>query len=344
MDLHSLSARGHRGIDAFGDRGLSIDYDALPEGLIALIGRNGVGKTTSMELPLGAFYGEFPSRPDQSFVDAFVGRDAYVDCAVSIEGRGRYRARVNVDQVGRATDAVLERTTPDGRTHRLNDGKVSTFRKAVDRELPSLRMLLASAFASQKKAGAFGRLGKAERRALFAELLGLGQLKVMAATATAAAKAVAQRIAELRAVQAQIEALAPAADEAVLAETGNRLLADALNLAERRELLDTTIGTLEAEVDMLTAQAAQHVAAAREQVSLGERRADREADRKRVEIERLQLPVNEARDRGSILAHRDEAVRAEEEARARLATLADLEADLAHVLDAIAGARDRKCD
>jgi len=31
--------------------------------LVALVGRNGEGKTTALEAPVGALYGVFPSRP-----------------------------------------------------------------------------------------------------------------------------------------------------------------------------------------------------------------------------------------------------------------------------------------
>src|SRR5579864_2318247 len=255
MDLTRLAARGVKGFALFPDAALDLQLDTLPEGLVAVVGRIGQGKSTFFESVPAALYGEWPSRPG-AFVDSFDARNAFLDVTLDLAERGRYRARVNVDSVARATDAILERTKADGTVERLNDGKVSTFRAAVKRELPSLAVLLASAFAGQKKTGSFARLDRAARRELFAELLGLRHLENYAQTARAAAQTVDKRLSRL---QGLIEHLRPLTSDE-LAEhyhvQGNTLQASITDASATRDEAGKNLTEQESTVAELRERAA----------------------------------------------------------------------------------------
>lgn len=156
----------------------SLNLVELPQGLIAVVGPNGAGKTSlALDAPIACLYGPgkakaFPSR-DGTLATYATERDAYIDTDWVLEGRGRFRARVNVDGVKRKVDAVLEEIDEEWIHRPINDGKVETFIDAVAERFPSLRSLLASAYAAQNKRGGFGELGQRERMELFVELADL---------------------------------------------------------------------------------------------------------------------------------------------------------------------------
>lgn len=161
---------------------VTLDLSTLPPGLIAVVGKNGEGKSTILESAIAALYRTFPSRADQELVSYATSRDAYLEAVYTIDG-GTYRARVCLDGPKRATSAVLELTTPDGTRQLVSDGKVSTFDAAVAERFPALSVLLASAVASQNRAGSFATLDKRGRKDLFSALLGLDHYEQLAQTA-----------------------------------------------------------------------------------------------------------------------------------------------------------------
>lgn len=165
-----------RGVTRFDD--LTLDLDDAPRGLIAVVGPNGAGKTTLLECmaPTPLFL-EFPSRPGP-LKDWTRGRDALIELDVD-HGGSSYRSVVQVDadySAGRGkTEAFLY---CDGEP--VNDGKIRTYREAVARHFPPRSIFLASAFAAQDGSGSFVGLSTAERKELFADLLGLGRLQDLA--------------------------------------------------------------------------------------------------------------------------------------------------------------------
>jgi exonuclease SbcC len=217
---------------------LSLDLREIPPGLVAIVGANGAGKTSLLESMFAAFWQELPSRSDRELVDYALGKDSALEVEAFLEGKGSYRARLNLDGLRRTKDAVLERTDLAGSRALLNDGKVSTFTAAVSRELPSKATVLASAFASQNRRGSFAVLDKRGRKDLFSELLGLEHFEAMAETARLASQHVDRRIAELRSL---IEHLAPTTTDAQadqLGETGNRLQVRLTTLEQRKAELE----------------------------------------------------------------------------------------------------------
>lgn len=177
MTLERLTVQGFMRFTA----PATLDMAALPPGLIAIVGANGEGKSTLLEAGVAALYRAWVSRGE--LPDYATGKDSYLEAVYAVEGTGRYRARVNVDGIRRASDAILEVTPTGGAAALLNDGKATTYDQAVRRIFPSAALLQASAFAAQNKAGDFITAKPAQRRELLGELLGLGALTSMGATA-----------------------------------------------------------------------------------------------------------------------------------------------------------------
>ncbi len=164
---------------------IDIDFTSLPAGVIAIVGHNGHGKTSLLEASIAALYRRLPTR-DRELADYALGRDSFIEARYDVQGRP-VTARVNIDGAKRASDAVLR-----DELEILNDGKVSTFDTAVAKVFPPLPVLLASAFASQNRAGSFATLDRKSRKALFSELLNLDHLEAMAQTARTAAGLIEQ--------------------------------------------------------------------------------------------------------------------------------------------------------
>lgn len=192
MKLEALELKG---MLRFADR-FRLDLRSLPNGLIAIVGLNGEGKTTLLEALLATLWREFPSRAGSSLYDCAHGRDAYLLSEFAIEGRGAFSARVSVDAVGRNTDAVISAVLDDGALRPLTESKGSKqFDAWVDEHLPSLDLVLAGAFAAQfRKRGNIVQLSPKGRKELFVEALALQHLEQMAQTATAAATLVEQAV------------------------------------------------------------------------------------------------------------------------------------------------------
>ena len=93
MKLESLAIHG---VLRFNEP-LTIDFRTLPPGLIVLVGENGEGKSTALETPLAVLFREFPSRSHKELVDYATARDSYLGAEFTLEGRGLYQARVNLD-------------------------------------------------------------------------------------------------------------------------------------------------------------------------------------------------------------------------------------------------------
>lgn len=169
---------------------IDLDFTTVPAGLIAIVGENGSGKTTLMEAFAGAVYGELPTRG--AVAKYATEKDSYLDATVTFDGLGAVRARRNIDGVKGVQEALLERAG-----QKLNDGKVTTFRTAVEQVFPSLDTLLASALAVQTRRGSFATRDKGERKELFYALLGLHRYEAWATTARAAAATLNTRITDL---------------------------------------------------------------------------------------------------------------------------------------------------
>jgi exonuclease SbcC len=257
MRLETLSLRG---ILRFADM-ITLDFKDLPPGLIAVVGPNGAGKTTLMESPLACLYRQFPSRNREVF-DYATRTDSFIETTFSLEGRGVYRARLNLDGPHRKAEATIaEMSAAGNRFLLLNDGKVSTYDAEILRLLPPFTDLLASVFAAQNRAGAFSGLDKKGRRELFASLLGLDHYEEMAVRARGAADRLQREIDTLAARRDGIARDIGTDPEAALDADAQRLQVDLGSVEVTREELSRKITIAERALSGLQTEVARHAAA-----------------------------------------------------------------------------------
>ncbi len=195
MKLNHLTLRG---ITRFAET-VSINFSALPAGLIAFVGANGEGKTTLMEAVPGALFRMLPSR-DGALPRHVQGRDAFIELEFEMGG-ARYRSLIKADGQTGTQEAYLY----DGAGMPLASGKVKEYEAAIAPIIGTPDLFLASVFQSQTRKGNFLDLGKADRKALMIRMLGLEQLQVISDKAGDRAKALEQEIAVARARLAELD-------------------------------------------------------------------------------------------------------------------------------------------
>jgi len=222
------------------DRPTEIRFDELPPGLIALVGRNGSGKTTAIEAGApGVLYGNLPSRKKGKSLYDYVTGSTGVIASTFQDGEHEIECRAVLDPTKRKAEYYM---TVDGEP--VCDGKRGNYAAEVERRFGSLSLLLASVFLAQSKRGAILALDRAERKQLMYELLQLGRFGLLAKAAYWHADAVAKVIAGAESAIAEIHAevqFDPAALEAAertLAEAQAQVVTRKQALAALRESID----------------------------------------------------------------------------------------------------------
>ncbi len=162
---------------------VEVDFEALGEGLVAIAGRNGEGKTTCLEAPFAALHLEFPTRPGGIYGVAH-GKDARIELEVS-NGQP-YRCVVAVDAIRQTSEAYL--FNGDGQPVNPS-GKLREYGAAIAERFGSPRLMLSAALSCQTKRGSFLDLTKSERKDLLAEILDTAGLQRLAEAARERAKA-----------------------------------------------------------------------------------------------------------------------------------------------------------
>ncbi len=297
-----------KGVTCFaGD--VNLDFTQIPPGLIAIVGPNGSGKTTLMESMAAGIYRQMPTRGQ--VLDYATGKDSYIDVGVTFDQAGSFRARLNLDGVKAASDAVLERVV-DGLSTRLNDGKVTTFDRAVAEIFPPFDALLASAFAAQNRAGSFATRNKTERKDLFYNLLGLHQLDGFATTARASVAVLEKRLAELR---GRRDALAPNASDDVQTQLQQQVASFESDLAEAqqvvRDLNDQFVG-LDRDVDARRAAVARLASLITDRARLEAAQSEQYRQRTHAAGDLTSVDVDEARESGTASARVQSTIRQHE--------------------------------
>jgi exonuclease SbcC len=231
-----------RGLVRFkGAEPVSYDLDALGPGLVAIVGDNGEGKTTCVEAVATALFKDLPSRVGNLY-DHVHGRDAFAEAVFEDDDGRELKARVQIDVDRRTTEGYLFR---DGVS--LTTGRAKEFEAQIEQRFGSKELFYASVFAVQTKAGSFVRASKAQRKALFAELLGLGRLEVLHEAAkdrrTRAELALGEARAKVRDLETEIAAGAALEEQ----REGAQLKADAAahQLETAREEEASATSTLE---------------------------------------------------------------------------------------------------
>jgi exonuclease SbcC len=196
MRLRSLALRGVTRFTSI--EPVSIDFDALGPGLIALVGPNGAGKTTILESAIAALYRSFPSRP--GWYEHLHGRDSFLEVLFE-EAGSEIRVRTQVDAERRTTEQFV---FVDGAS--VTTGRAAEAAGEIERRFGSLDLLLASVVSAQNRAGSFLLMSKGERKELFGELLGLGRLQVLHEAARDRRARTEGELERARGALAQIEA------------------------------------------------------------------------------------------------------------------------------------------
>jgi len=187
MRLNCLRLRGIT--EAFPNE-ISVDFDALGPGLIALVGENGAGKSTLIGSVFAALFRQLPGQK-RSLYDFATHPEPEIELAFSVNG-ACYRSLLKLDPRARQMESYLF----DREGAPLTNGKKEPF-DAMIRKCTgtSPGFLLASIFSSQKRTGNFLSLERSERKELFIrELLGLDRLRLIAATAKEKADESSKRV------------------------------------------------------------------------------------------------------------------------------------------------------
>src|SRR5208282_6315733 len=173
-----LSTLRLRGISEAFPNEVSVDFDALGPGLIAIVGENGAGKSTLIGSIFAALFRQLPGQK-RSLYDFATHPQPEIDLTFSVNG-ARYRSLLKIDPKSRQMESYL--FNGDGKA--LTNGKKEPFEELVRKCAGTPEFFLSSIFSSQKRTGNFLSLDRSERKELFIrELLGLDRLSLIAATA-----------------------------------------------------------------------------------------------------------------------------------------------------------------
>jgi DNA repair exonuclease SbcCD ATPase subunit/DNA repair exonuclease SbcCD nuclease subunit len=157
---------------------IDIDLETIPGPLVALVGPNGIGKTTTAELLYGAVYREMLTRGTLGSLAS--SRNAQLEVGVRASDGNAYLIRHTVDgQTGVGTVLLTDAAT--GRPV-LPDVQVSKFDKWVERTLAPKSVVAASMFSAQGTTGLLG-MKEGERKAVILRILGVEALEGYAKTA-----------------------------------------------------------------------------------------------------------------------------------------------------------------
>lgn len=152
-----------------------LDLDGLPDGVVAIVGKNGSGKTTLLEAVTVALWGKLPSRAKaKSVYDYANGSDGFVELDF-LDGGDEILVRLMIDAERRKSERLVW----------INDQAVEPkeIQATIAERFGSPELFLASVFSAQSKKGRFSELPRAERKALFVEMLGAEKLQVLSEAA-----------------------------------------------------------------------------------------------------------------------------------------------------------------
>lgn len=191
---------------------VDVDLSAIQGRLVAIVGGNGEGKSTFLELLPGSLYRETPTRG--SLASLATSRDAFVETRF-VNG-SPWTLHHSVDSVSGGGDSLV--LDANGKPE-FDSAKRRAFDTWAAKHLPSKEVLYASTFAAQKSGG-FLELKAGDRKAVLLRAIGVERLEGLAERARKNAGNVRTSIVRLR---AQLEEIG---------EADTALAADALQAAE----------------------------------------------------------------------------------------------------------------
>ena len=203
---------------------VSVDFEALGPGLIALVGPNGAGKSTLIGSIFAALFRQLPGQK-RSLYDFCTHPKPEIDLAFSVNGQ-RYRSLFKIDPKSRQMESYLF----NGEGAPLTNGKKDVFQELIRKRIGTIAFFESAIFSNQKRTGNFLGLDRSERKELFIrELLGLDRLRLIAAAAKEKAEEVAKTTLGLEGQSKSLRELVdggvedPAEVEAQLADVSSRL-------------------------------------------------------------------------------------------------------------------------
>lgn len=169
---------GLRGLTEAFPNPVSVNFDGLGPGLIAIIGQNGAGKSTLIGSIFAALFRQLPGQR-RSLYDFATHPHPEINLAFRVNG-ACFRSLLKLDPKARQMESYLFNS--DGTP--LTNGKKEPFQELIRKYVGTPEFFLSSIFSSQKRAGNFLSLDRSERKELFIrELLGLDRLRLIAAAA-----------------------------------------------------------------------------------------------------------------------------------------------------------------
>src|SRR5215467_2054941 len=135
MKLHYLSVSGIT--EAFPNP-ITVNFEALGPGLIALVGENGVGKSTLIGSVFAALFRQLPGHK-RSLYDFCTNSQPEIDLTFSVNGN-RYRSLLKIDPRSRQMESYLL----DGEGVALANGKKDAFQEAIRKRVGAVQLFEAS--------------------------------------------------------------------------------------------------------------------------------------------------------------------------------------------------------
>lgn len=257
MKLSNLSLVGIS--EAF-PQPVSVNFEALGPGLIALVGENGVGKSTLIGCIFAALFRQLPGQK-RSLYDFCTNPKPEIDLTFSLGGV-TYRALHKINPQARQMESYLF----DAAGAPLTTGKKEAFQEEIAKRVGTPQLFLASLFSSQKRTGNFLGLERSDRKQLFiTELLGLDRLRRISAAAHDRAEEWSRKLLGLEGERKGIDQLLATISE-----------------IENPEALTAELARISTEVEKTEVERRQA------EESLSTLRS-REAERKAIESRRLDL-------------------------------------------------------
>src|SRR2546425_3277078 len=249
MRFHQLSLRGIS--EAFRDR-VSVDFEALGPGLVAIVGENGAGKSTLIGSMFAALFRQLPGQK-RSLYDFCTHPVPEIDLTFSLEGEN-YRSLLKLDPKSRQMESYIF----DSRRVALASGKKEAFQEWIGKHVGTSSFYLASIFSSQRRSGNFLGLERSQRKELFiTQLLGLERLRLISATARGFAEQAGRKVLTL---EGEIKGITQVLASEAEVEDIEKLTGELETISARLSALEEEKGKLERDARDLQARESERKA------------------------------------------------------------------------------------
>jgi exonuclease SbcC len=213
MRVISIELKGFKGFRAgLGLGEVSIDFSNLPDGLIAVVGKNGLGKTTLLDnlhpyriMPYKLRESKEWTTGSFNYYDQCYGRDAKKEFVFELDGF-RYKSTILIDAEKRKQEAYLFKEAAGAWkpfNAAVKDGKTGPYDAAVEELVGTPSLFFSSLFRSQdaRKLSSYPR---SEILSIVCELLNIDHIKAQGEKATKTANALGNLVEDLERQKAPI--------------------------------------------------------------------------------------------------------------------------------------------